>query len=433
MQSLNQKYDVIVVGSGPAGASVTRDLVRRRHSVLLIEQGSASPLTGSLWQMARMAAIPGRGAYFNQDASLLVSAVTAGGSSAINYATAMKPPMEMFAKYGIDLQPAYDELRHEIPMAPLPDHLLGPMAKRLMHSAVSVGLPWQKFEKMIYSDQCRTGCWRCTYGCPFGAKWTARNWIDDAIDQGLHWMGQTKVLQVLHENGKCLGVVVDGEQGIMNIYAKRVVLAAGGIGSPRLLHASGLAPKKASHFTDPVVAVMGSVDDLDDVNAGAEVPMVAGMHMQQEGITLADMTLPRAMYQAFTAQVGRFDRLGAHARTLSLMVKIRDEIGGEVGPHWVNKTLHVNDKKKLQQGVDLARTILAQSGAKHVFKSWHFSAHPGGSVRIGEGVDSALETSIEHLYVCDASVIPEAWGLAPSVTLLCLGKRLAQYLADGLN
>ncbi|WMW80061.1 GMC family oxidoreductase N-terminal domain-containing protein [Undibacterium cyanobacteriorum] len=433
MQSLNQKYDVIVVGSGPAGASVARDLVRRQYSVLLIEQGSASPLTGSLWQMARMAAIPGRGAYFNKDASLLVSAVTAGGSSAINYATAMKPPMEMFAKYGIDLQPAYDELRREIPMAPLPDHLLGPMAKCLMHSAVSMGLPWQKFEKMIYSDQCRTGCWRCTYGCPFGAKWTARNWIDDAIGDGLHWMNQTKVLQVLHENGKCLGVVVDGEQGIIRIGAKRVVLAAGGIGSPRLLHASGLAPKKASHFTDPVVAVMGSVDDIEDVNAGAEVPMVAGMHLQQEGITLADMTLPRAMYQAFTAQVGRFDRLGAHARTLSMMVKIRDEIGGEVGPHWVNKTLHVNDKKKLQQGVELARSILAQSGAKHVFKSWHFSAHPGGSVRIGEGVDSALETSIKDLYVCDASVIPEAWGLAPSVTLLCLGKRLAQHLADGLN
>lgn len=433
MQSFNQKYDVIVVGSGPAGSIVARDLVRRRQSVLLIEQGSASPLTGSLWQMARMAAIPGHGAYFNRDASLLVSAVAAGGSSAINYATAMKPPMEMFAKYGIDLQPALDELRQEIPMAPLPDQLLGPMAKRLMHSAASLGLPWQKFDKMIYSDQCRTACWRCTYGCPFGAKWTARNLIDDAIDHGLHWMSQVKVLRVLHEHGKCFGVVVDGEQGKLNIESKRVVLAAGGIGSPRLLYASGLGPKKASHFSDPVVAVMGSVDDLGDVVGGAEVPMVAGMHMQEEGITLADMTLPRAMYQAFTAQVGRFDRLGAHARTLSLMVKIRDEIGGEVGPRWVNKALHVNDKKKLQQGVELARSILAQSGAKHVFKSWHFSAHPGGSVRIGEGVDSALKTSIEDLYVCDASVIPEAWGLAPSVTLLCLGKRLAQHLADGLN
>jgi choline dehydrogenase-like flavoprotein len=44
--------------------------------------------------------------------------------------------------------------------------------------------------------------------------------------------------------------------------AGRVVLAAGGIGSPRLLRASGLLARPAAFFSDPVVAVMGSVDDL---------------------------------------------------------------------------------------------------------------------------------------------------------------------------
>ncbi|WP_395006747.1 GMC family oxidoreductase N-terminal domain-containing protein [Undibacterium sp.] len=430
MQSATPQFDVIVVGSGPGGASVAHELARQQQRVLIIEQGSAAPLTGTLWQMARMAAIPGRGAYFNQDTSLLVSALAAGGSSVINYATAVTPPMEMFAKYGIDLQPALDDLRNEIPMAPLPDRLVGPMASRIMHSALAVGLPWQKFEKMIYPDKCRTGCWRCTYGCPFGAKWTARNFVDAAIADGAQWLSQTKVQRVLHQNQKLIGVLVDGPRGRTEIHAKRVVLAAGGIGSPRLLHASGLAPRTASHFSDPVVAVMGSVNDLGDVEGGAEVPMVAGMHLQRDGITLADMTLPRALYQAFTTQVGRFDRLAAHARTLSIMVKIRDQIGGEVGPHWVNKSLHASDRKKLRQGVELARSILEHSGAKHIFKSWHFSAHPGGSVRIGEGVDSTLQTSIKHLYVCDASVIPEAWGLAPSLSLLCLGKRLAKHLVN---
>ena len=47
-----------------------------------------------------------------------------------------------------------------------------------------------------------------------------------------------------------------------------VVLAAGGIGSPRLLHNSGLAPQAMPFFSDPVVAVMGTVDDVD---GGAEV------------------------------------------------------------------------------------------------------------------------------------------------------------------
>jgi len=97
-------YDVIVVGSGPGGATVAREMARRGARVLILEQGGAAPLRGTLGQMASMAAVPGRGAYFNQDGSLLVSAVAAGGSSAINYATALAPPLPMFDRYGIDLR-----------------------------------------------------------------------------------------------------------------------------------------------------------------------------------------------------------------------------------------------------------------------------------------------------------------------------------------
>jgi choline dehydrogenase-like flavoprotein len=64
-----------------------------------------------------------------------------------------------------------------------------------------------------------------------------------------------------------------------------------------------------------------------------------------------------------------------------------------------------------------------------MFKTWHFAAHPGGSVRIGDGVDSDLATPTHGLYVCDASVIPQPWGLPPTLTLLCLGKRLGEHLA----
>jgi choline dehydrogenase-like flavoprotein len=45
-------------------------------------------------------------------------------------------------------------------------------------------------------------------------------------------------------------------------------------------------------------------------------------------------------------------------------------------------------------------------------------------------VDSNLKTEYENLYVCDCSVIPEAWGLPPTFTNLGLGKRLAKHLGD---
>lgn len=424
------RYDAIVVGSGPGGASVARQLAQHGLRVLILEQGSSAPLAGTLSQMATIAAVPGKGAFFNLDASLLVQGITSGGSSSINFATAAAPPLPLFAAHGIDLGPALHALRAELPMAALPDTLVGPMATRIMQGARSLGLEWHKLDKMIRPQICRSGCWRCVYGCPFGAKWTARDMITEATALGACLLDRARAERIIVQDGRASGVQFIRGGKVCEASARVVIVAAGGIGSPRLLHRSSLHPRTSSYFTDPVVAVMGSVDDLD---GGAEVPMAAGLHLAADGITLADLTLPRPMYQAFTAQVGRLDRLFAHRRTLSVMVKIRDDISGTIGPRWVNKTLQAPERRKFGQGIALARGILAASGARHVFKSWHFAAHPGGSVRIGEALDSNLETPTQNLFVCDASVIPEAWGLAPTLTLLCLGQRLGQYLGQRLG
>lgn len=420
-----QHYDVIVVGSGPGGATVARELARQGKRVLILEWGSGDALVGNLQQMAQIAAIPGRGAYINRDLSLLVQGVTTGGSSAINFATAMPPPPALFARYGIDLQTVLAELTQDLNFAPLPDHLIGPMATCIMHSANALGLDWQKFDKLIRAEHCRTGCWRCLYGCPYGAKWTARDFVMDAVNAGAQLLTCAKVSRVLHKQGHATGVVYHHQGKTKEAKANTVILAGGGIASPRLLATSGIALNSTKHFSDPVIAVMGSVDDID---GGAEVPMAAGLHLESEGITLSDLTLPTAMYRAFATQVGRFDRWFAHRRTLSIMVKIRDELGGNIGPYWINKGLTPADKSKFKQGVTLARDILQHAQAKSIFQTWHFAAHPGGSVRIGEGVDNNLQTKIRQLYVCDASVIPEAWGLPPSLTIMCLAKRLGEHL-----
>ena len=83
------RYDAIVAGSGPGGASVARAMALRGMRVAVLEQGSAAPLTGTLGQMAAIAAVPGKGAFFHSDASLLVRGLVAGGSSAINFATCL--------------------------------------------------------------------------------------------------------------------------------------------------------------------------------------------------------------------------------------------------------------------------------------------------------------------------------------------------------
>lgn len=422
--------DTVVVGTGPGGASVAKRLAEGGQSVVMIEWGDTAPLRGEFGQMLGIAAVPGKGAFVHSDMSLLLRGITAGGSSAINFATMMPPPQGLFEKYDIDLSSDITALRQQLPINILPDRLIGPMAKRILAGAHALDLGWQKLDKFIHIDKCRAACPRCTYGCPFDAKFTARDFVDEATACSAKLFTGATVSKVIHHNGQVQGIEYEKNGTRHKLSAAHVVLAAGGIGSPRILQNSGFHDAGRNYFVDPVVAVMGSVNDLEGkpTDAGREVPMAAGLHLPEQGITLSDLTLPQPLYQGLCTQVGRINRLMAHRKTLTIMVKIKDELGGAIGPKWVNKTLTDADRQRLSTGTALARDILQAAGAQNVFNSHHFAAHPGGGAKVGEIVDSNLKTEVDGLYVCDASVIPEPWGIAPSFSLMCLGHRLGGHL-----
>jgi len=88
-----------------------------------------------------------------------------------------------------------------------------------------------------------------------------------------------------------------------------------------------------------------------------------------------------------------------------------------------------NVKGKVPVIVKILKNILKNAGAKSIFKTRYLAAHPGGTVKVGELVDSNLMTKYDNLFVCDCSVIPEAWGMPPTTTIIGLGKRLAKYLS----
>ncbi len=63
-----------------------------------------------------------------------------------------------------------------------------------------------------------------------------------------------------------------------------------------------------------------------------------------------------------------------------------------------------------------------------IVKTGYLAAHPGGIVKVGKLLDSNLKTEFENLNACNCSIIPEAWELPPTSTLIGLGKHLAKYL-----
>jgi choline dehydrogenase-like flavoprotein len=175
------------------------------------------------------------------------------------------------------------------------------------------------------------------------------------------------------------------------------------------------------------VVVIGS---LPGPGHGQELPMTAGVLLEDEGDTLTDVSVPRWLYSLITAEVGRVDKLLSYQRAAAILVETRDELNGRITTRGgIRKPLTQGDRERLARGTQRARKILANAGVERLCRSGLFAVHPGGTVPIGRLLDPDLKTEIENLYVCDASVIPDPWGLPPSLTLIGLGKRLAGHLA----
>ena len=155
--------------------------------------------------------------------------------------------------------------------------------------------------------------------------------------------------------------------------------------------------------------------------------------MAEEGYVMTDMALPTMIDKMFAAEVFRFWRLFEARKTLRIMIKARDDLAGRLTDSGgVRKGLTKNDRAKLMKGYERAKEILKKAGAKGIYKTWYLAAHPGGTVKIGQILDSDLRVKqFENLFVCDCSVIPEPWGLPPALTIICLGKRLAKHLMTG--
>jgi choline dehydrogenase-like flavoprotein len=428
MKKQNKDIDAIVVGSGPGGGTVARELSLRKKRVLILERGDNHPLTGSLWYGAKGLLFPGRSLLFTSQGLGMVRGITTGGSSVFYYATCFPVPFEMLKSHGIDITQEVAEMRNQLPVAPLKDEMIGPMARRIMESAQDLGYNWQKLEKFMYQDRWKPEYPFSHYGDPYGVKWSARMYIDEALANGAELIANARVTRVILEDKRAVGVEYRKKGREAQVFAPTTVVSAGGIGSPVILRASGMERAGYDFFFDPLIGVRGVVKDIEV--PPSEIPMSCGVHLEDEGYMMTDMSHPFATTALFAAEVLRLGQMFSRPKTLQIMVKAKDELGGSVTDGGgVRKILDKNEKRKLKRGYERAKKILECAGAKGIFRTAYLAAHPGGTVKVGDLVDSDLKTEYDGLYVCDCSVIPEAWGMPPTATIIGLGKRLAKHLA----
>ncbi len=411
-----RKHEVVVVGSGAGGATVARDLSRAGRSVLVVEAGQDTfPLPLSIST--------------SKEGIDIYQVFGAGGATVLCNGNGVRALEQDLAGLGIDLEREYCELEAELHIAPIAESLLSENGSlKLLEILHTSGIDMKRMPKFIDPTKC-VGCGMCSLGCPNGAKWSAREFISDALAHGAEIVYNTKVEKVLIENNRAVGIEVIGPAGKERVDADVVILAAGGLKTPVILRSSGFDRAGRRLFIDLCEIWQGVTPGIDISN---EPPMqlVYTEMAQSHRISLSTVYLKNK--EKLQYYCGDKADLFLNANWMGILVKIGDETVGRVfADGTVSKGVTPEDRKKFEQGGIVAREILRRAGAadESIIKlDKIYGGHNGATAAIGELVNTDLQTEVSNLFVCDASVLPFAPGLPPILTIMALAKRLARRL-----
>jgi choline dehydrogenase-like flavoprotein len=424
---------VLVVGSGAGGATIARELAGR-YDVTVVEAGqpftrfrpnlevlARARATGLfvdarmirlLFPSMRVREVHGGG----PDRLVHVNGTALGGTTTISAGNALRCDEDLRA-LGIDLDAEFAELAREVPVSRDHRSRWTRTTLKLESACRDLGLDPTPLPKL--GDYSRCGrCGRCVLGCPSGAKWDARRFLDDAVSRGAWIETGLKVVSLAWKDGRVVGV--NARRGLrrLTLNADVVVLAAGGIGTPAVLERSGI-PCEPRLFVDPVLCVAAPLPD-----AGADKEISMPFVVERDRYIVS----PYMDWLSFF--FNRRWRMGA-GQMIPLMVKLADDDVGRVRRHRIEKTLTAADRARLAEGVGLCSDILERMGAPratHVLGTLN-AGHPGGALPAGGGPEPFHDARLpDNVWVADASLIPRALGRPPILTIMAMAKRVARSI-----
>ena len=429
--------DVIIVGSGPGGATTARYLAEAGKKVLVLERGQDhrkrfyyGTYLGALLYSEKMSFL------YTEEGLNIVAPIMLGGATSMFAGCAAPPPVWFKEKYGLDIDSEVNETIDQLGIKPLPEDLRGKASTRIARAAGALGYDWYAQPKFMFSDRVKNhkkgfDCGAaCMLGCSCGAKWNAAEWVDDAVCQGTVVKTGARVSKVLTSGGRVTGVKGRIGRRAFIADAETVVLSAGGLGTPKILQASGFEEAGMGMTMDTTVMVYGFTSQK---GTGMDPPMTWSWENDDVGYMLSTLTDPWLLYPMIAVRKG----LGPTLRwfkwhkMLGIMIKLKDDIAGGVYPDGrISKPLTKNDQERLTIAEGVCRRILVEAGAKKetIFMTPQRGTHPSGTVRVGTLLDTDLQTRTKGLYVCDASVFPESLDRPTVLTIIGLGKRLAKHL-----
>ena len=409
---------VIVIGTGAGGAIIAMELAKANIPVTILERGPYIESKDS-FEYYDMKYYDKR--FENTNSLDLLKTTCIGGSTIVAAGNGVRILEDEFKELGIDLSEEYNEIEELLGIHQMDDAHIGKGTQKFIDCANELGFDAIKMPKFIRDEDCKP-CGKCSFGCPRDAKWSSKDFVDIAVENGAELITGAEVIKIATANKsiKSVEYIKDGKD--KSIESDLVILAAGAIDSAVILQKSGIDAGNKLFF-DPFVSVGGV---LKDINFNSET--------QMNGLAVGKEYILAPHFSSFIAKyIKETDPEIEDKDILSIMVKVPDDMVGTVDSEGnVFKFNTIDDIRRLAQGSAAAGAILEKAGVdpttmtSTVFRG----AHPGGTAAIGEVVDKNLKTEIDGLYVSDASVIPVSPGKPPILLILALALRLANHLKE---
>jgi len=422
----------VVIGSGAGGAAAAREL-QGRFEVTILEAGPEFRPFGLNLRIP--AAVKKTGLLFDaREISLLFPAMKidkaggglihvrglgTGGTTTIATGNGLRLDGDL-KTLGVDLDEQFEELGREIPITTEHGKLWRQPTQDLFAAAEVMALGPRPTPKMGWHERCRN-CGRCVLGCPHGIKWDSREFLKDATAKGARLETRAAVERLEIRGREATGVWVRKGFRRRFVPADVVIVAAGGLGTPAILAASGF-PGEPRLFVDPVLCVAAP---YPLARQNIELPMP--FYIQKPGFMISPY------FDHLSFFLNRRWKPPAE-NILSLMIKLADEGQGSVEDGRLRKTLTPGDKAKLSEATALCTEIFNRLGIseRDLFLGTLNAGHPGGMFPLTRTEAKTLhhDRLPGNVYIADASLLPAALGRPPILTIMALAKAVARRIAS---
>jgi choline dehydrogenase-like flavoprotein len=464
-----QRAEVVVIGSGPGGATTAHLLAEHGKDVLILEEGPDLPLEScppfGIQEMAQKYRAGGLNPALGNARVAFVEGCTVGGGSEINSGLYHRTPADVLerwrAEFGTRDTQESDLLPHfigceqmlNVGICPGPT----PLASRKLEAGAQhlgwrvLEVPrWFKFDGSTGPD-----------GCPQGTRQSmTKTLVPRALSAGARLLAETRVAR-LRRSGTGWNVLATRHGRPVEFRAETVFVCGGAVQTPLLLRRSGITRHigntLAIHPTVKAVAVFD-----EEVN---HRQLGVGVHQVKEfapkisfGCSISSLPhlgLALADYRGFEREVKAGWRhmaiyyamiTGPNTGSIRPVFNLPDPL--------IRYSLSAQDLRDLATALRRLTKLLLAAGASKVYPSVagarpitaedEISTIPGelppdrsnlmtihlfSSCPMGEDQARCATNSMgqvygtNDLYINDASLIPTAPGVNPQGTVMALARR----------